>query len=257
MNAAPDHLELEQRIREMVLRTSSPAKHAARSALRHIDTAVAIRDIDPEMAAFRAITAEEEAATAVFRALQGRKYIGAHRMDPRNHVHKAALRPFLVGVGEFLFRSAEKLHLEVQLRWREKKPKDKLQIVLRPTKGPLVGREMISPLPLEFDAKVNGAPYDFSEELAKVVTLRRAKSIEKHIRELANRRNRMLYASPDGIPAVAGPIDKPLARSKDRVLGHLIVVLLIDQYPQQLFVQQALNAFRQVISKIDPRVGDR
>ena len=67
-------------IEELVEEYPSPGKHAARSAFRHIKKAWEIKDIDKEMAAFRAITAEEESATAVFHSVMRRKYKNAQNL---------------------------------------------------------------------------------------------------------------------------------------------------------------------------------
>lgn len=252
-----DQAELEQHIRKMVLHTASPGKHAARSALRHIDSAWKVHEIDPEGAVFHAITGEEEVASAIFHALRRRKYDGAGLLDPRNHIHKAAVRPFLEGVGEFLFRSAEKLNLQPHLRWHETKTTHKLQVPLLITGGPLAGKELLGQFPLQFEAKLNGRTYDFTKELAKVVTLQNAKSIEKHIRALANHRNRILYASAQGIPHIASSVTNALQRFHDLIFGQLTVFLLIDQNPNQLFVQQALNTYRALLRRLDPRLITR
>ena len=58
-----------RRVREGVGASAAPGKHAARNAIRHLEQAFAVKDIDPEGAIFHAITAEEEVATAIFHAL--------------------------------------------------------------------------------------------------------------------------------------------------------------------------------------------
>jgi len=77
-------------------------KWAALSAVRHLDRAWRLKKKDPEMAAFRAITSEEESATALFHALKRRKYVGAEKLGPRDHVQKNAVAPFLDAVGAAL-----------------------------------------------------------------------------------------------------------------------------------------------------------
>jgi hypothetical protein len=47
------------------------------------------------MAVFRSFCAEEEAATAIFHALKRLHYPSADKLDPRNHVQKVAVMPFL------------------------------------------------------------------------------------------------------------------------------------------------------------------
>ena len=61
-------------------RQGSHVMQCARSAVRHLSRAWRLRDLDLGMALFRCLTAEEEAATAVFLALKSRQYEGASRL---------------------------------------------------------------------------------------------------------------------------------------------------------------------------------
>lgn len=70
----------------------------AQNSLTGFERARALLDIDREMAGFRAITAEEEAATALFRSLQLRGYEGANRIRLKDHFTKSALGPFIRAV---------------------------------------------------------------------------------------------------------------------------------------------------------------
>ena len=71
------------------------ATHCFRSALYHLEKAESLREIDPAMAIFRAITAEEEAASGVMRCLMEMKYPGADVLNPHDHAHKHAVFPFM------------------------------------------------------------------------------------------------------------------------------------------------------------------
>ena len=62
-----------------------------RNAFKHLRKAWLLLPIDTEMSAFRAITAEEEAATALILALKMRQYPGADVLKYNNHVHKSAV----------------------------------------------------------------------------------------------------------------------------------------------------------------------
>lgn len=248
--------DVEPAIRTMVLRAASPGKHCARNALRHIDKACEIRAIDPDMAAFRSITGEEEAATAIFHALQHHSYVGADKLKPRNHLHKAAVVPFLQAAGDFLSSSAERFGFVFQLRWHEADPKAKLQLLLAPL-DPAHTRALLPTPPLHFQANMDDVPYDFSAELQKVISLHKVETIEKHIRARAARRNHLLYATSQGIPNIVAPIDKPLATSRERILACLAVFLFIDQYPsEQLLAQQGLTAFLNLLPRLDPSLLD-
>jgi hypothetical protein len=61
------------------------SKQCARSAIHHLELAWKIKDVDPEMAIFRAITSEEEAATAIFIALKDKGYLNAKKIKFKKH----------------------------------------------------------------------------------------------------------------------------------------------------------------------------
>jgi len=88
----------QQKISELILHTPAPGKHCARNAIFHIQKAWEIRHIDREMATFRSITGEEEAAAAIFHSLKRHGYRGANDLNPRNHIHKSAVFPFLQAI---------------------------------------------------------------------------------------------------------------------------------------------------------------
>lgn len=90
----------EEKVIEHILKSSAPGKHAARSALRHLERAWKLADEMPELAIFSAITAEEESATALFHVLKKHSYDGAELLNGRSHLHKIALHPFMLAVGK-------------------------------------------------------------------------------------------------------------------------------------------------------------
>lgn len=64
-------------------------------------------------------------------------------------------------------------------------------------------------------------------------------------------RNQILYASSEGIPTIADPIDGYILKRRDVIFTNLIIYLLIDPYKEkQLFVQQALSAFLKMLRLI-------
>jgi hypothetical protein len=221
--------------------------------LRHLDRAHAVRDIDPEFAVFHAITAEEEAATAVFHALRRRKYDGADKLNGRNHLHKAALLPFLRSVGHFLFSAAKEIRHNVQIEFSERDIERPVVVKLH---RPGADTEFVLPRPFEFQTRIvgNGNAPDFSAELEEVASVAKAKSIEDHIRTRANERNRVLYAAPDGMPSVKTG-ERYLAIAAERVLTILLVFLMVDQHEQQPFAQDAVRAFLTLLTRIDRRLA--
>jgi hypothetical protein len=63
--------ETEARLWRMIERAPAPGRHPARNALFNIDRATQIFSVDAEMAVFRCINAEEEAARAMLRIPKG------------------------------------------------------------------------------------------------------------------------------------------------------------------------------------------
>ncbi len=53
---------------------------------------------DPAMAIFRAITAEEEAASGLLRCLAEMDYPNAKYLNPHNHSHKHAVFPLPINL---------------------------------------------------------------------------------------------------------------------------------------------------------------
>ena len=59
------------------------SKNCFRSALHHLKKAASLSNIDPAMAIFRGITAEEEAASGLMYCLREGNYFDAKRLKPR------------------------------------------------------------------------------------------------------------------------------------------------------------------------------
>jgi hypothetical protein len=62
--------ELQLKVLEKSSKTTGYGGFASKSCVRHLNRAFELKSTMPEVAAFLAITAEEEAATAIFAALR-------------------------------------------------------------------------------------------------------------------------------------------------------------------------------------------
>src|SRR3989344_5569107 len=178
------------------------SKHCVRNAIHHLERAWNIREIDPEMAVFRAITAEEEAATAIFLVLKEQGYENAEKIKFKKHSYKQALEPFLRAVSKFAekwsnepgFPFGSKYVLSLEGKGQEKK----LSLSFNFQKG------MITCIPpLGFSIKLNDKQYFFEKELLEITSGKTREDIVKHVETIANRRNELLYAQPNGIPSVS------------------------------------------------------
>ena len=95
-------IDLEGWIRRLAATTPGEVKTRMLSALDHFKRSANLFDADREMASFRAITGEEEAATALVKAIQLRRYPHAAEFNPRDHQHKAAVIACLIAIGSEL-----------------------------------------------------------------------------------------------------------------------------------------------------------
>lgn len=235
----------EEKVVEHILKSSAPGKHAARSALRHLERAWKLVEEMPEIAMFSAITAEEESATALFHVLKRRRYKGARTLNLRSHLHKTALHPFLLAVGK-LFAEV-KDHYSPLFEFNSALSPDgaehlRLRLTVRDGSGKPWWAYTTPPL--EFNVSVNDVVHRFEPELAQLATEKNAASAFEYAQTLSNRRNLAIYAAPNGIPHVDGSAEPFLIYRKSVVFSHLLAVLLIEPYPQQqAFVQQSLTAF--------------
>lgn len=222
--------------------------HAFRSSIRHLERAFEVKDSIPEIAIFLGITCEEEAATAVFHALQKRRYKGAEKLNRKSHVHKLALHPFLLAVG----RSFEAIfdNRKPTLEFNKALQADGTErLRVRFSVFDDNGKETWAyPLPpLHFTMKLNGELHRFSDELHTIASEKNAKSTHDYIRFLANRRNQALYATPQGIP-YAEDVEQFLIYRKSVWLSFLMAYLLIEPYREsQEFVKQAVVAYLQLL----------
>jgi hypothetical protein len=235
--------EIEHKAWRLIEKSPAPGKHAARNAVFHIERAYAIEGVDPEMAVFRSITAEEEAVRAVFHALQRHRYPNARQLDWTDHKHKAAVVPFLRAVADLIPKTG---FPPPEVRWeKNKNGEDVLRVRIKIPSPDGSGFLWLYPEPpLDFNLEIDGKRHDFRPEIDALLTNAQVAKFAKFVRDRANQRNRFLYASAQGIPIVAGNIRKDLDATRGRVIAELVVFLLIDTVKtQQQFVQQALDAF--------------
>jgi hypothetical protein len=238
--------EFDQHLVDMLLTTAAPGQYAARNAVRHLDKAGEIAEIDPTMAAFRAITAEEEAATAVFHALRRHGYAGSTILHRHNHLHKNALGPFCEATIEVFKLVNDQFDLRPQLLIAEEDGTRRLKTQFRIAVRELGERLASGALPLGFSLSRNGQLHDFSDQIDNLATSRGAASIKAHLRQRANMRNELLYAGPSGLPTVR--LNNFLRTQRRAVKMLVILFLLIEPYAeQQLFVSQCLKAFLKML----------
>lgn len=252
--------ELNRSIVDAIPTMPAQPKWPALQAVRHLNRAWKIRELDPEMAIFRSITAEEEAATAVFHSLRRRGYEGANKLKPRDHIHKNAVIPFFEAITRVLAKVGQMMpSTQLCLDCNNKPP---LLIVRFEYIDPVSGEKLWAhpQPPLHFSLK--GGPADgemktedFSDGINDIVNAMNMNDIIEYLRNRANQRNQILYAGADGYPSIGGDVDKALELYQRHVFVLLRMYFLIDPYKdKQLFVQQALYAFLKMLNLIPKEV---
>jgi hypothetical protein len=231
---------LDQGVLECLDSVTGRAKQCAKSALVHLEKAQRIAALDAEMAIFRAITAEEEAATSLFFAVKQLGYANAERLRHRDHVHKNALIPFLFAVKHHIDGSTPTLRTNLVLKTND--GKKRLTIELQMPDGRW--GEPVPPLNFSIVGDVDGRRARFGREINQLAKGAGKANVQKYLKDVANLRNKLLYADEKGVPAVTGNVEDNLKRAREKVFLLLRAVCLVFPYREHaLFVQQALDAF--------------
>jgi hypothetical protein len=240
-------------LRDAVEQLPGPVKMRARNAFEGFDSARQLLSVDREISSFRAITAEEEAVTALFRSLQLRKYPAADQLNLYSHSHKAAVAPFLSAVKMALV--GENGELNIQLTIDIAKPGITINVLLKEFGIVIPGREnlslqLVEPLGLLGGTEDGASPTAFYDRhIAKVATAVNVKNIMEFIKKEANTRNTLLYASDTDVPASKATEETIEFRQKraDTCLYLAIAVLQVKTH--QTMAVQGLAAFLKMLGK--------
>lgn len=196
----------EEKILGAVEDCKGSVKHCARNAINHLEKAWVIRDIDIEMAVFRGITAEEEAASAVFHCLKNHRYSNAHKLEFKQHPYKLGLYPFLESIRISFAKFVESNNLPIErffLGHIEKSGRRALELILN---MPALGVDARPQPPLHFSVTNadTGRPITFEADFMRLIEGQNYTNALKYITDRAIQRNKLLYAHNAGIPKVEG-----------------------------------------------------
>nr|WP_314542749.1 hypothetical protein [uncultured Massilia sp.] len=226
------------------------SRQSLQSAFHHLERAVVLVEIDPAMAAFRALTAEEEAATSLMHLLKEKRYKNTDLLRPKDHVQKNAILPFLGVVGSSFASTLGTQFKDFKLIIEDEEDGQRLTIALSlPLNGEAIWAHPIPPL--NFTVTSGGKVLSYRSEIEKLVKRTGQKNIIEHLRAQANQRNLLLYAGPTGYPDKVRLPDGFFETHKRGVLVLLRAYLLIQPYKEQLtFVQDTLDAFLNMLGSL-------
>jgi hypothetical protein len=240
----------EEKVFEMIKATKSRGRHSLRNAWHHLERGWAIRKIDPAMAAFRGITAEEEAATGLIYAVRDRGYDNSDLLNPWKHSHKHSIYPFFQLLSDFFAESIQPTGLKAGVKIGSVADPNRLKIYIPMN---VDGKDVLAipEPPLNLNIKVEGKPISFKRQVEKLATLRNVKRVEKYIDDKANERNKLLYAAANGYPLLESVFDDFFFEQKKIVMIMAYAYLLIEPYDEkQPFVQQAIDSLLKMLGKV-------
>jgi hypothetical protein len=239
------------KLQEAIPKLKGRPRHCAIHAFKGLKRAWKIAEIDPEMAYFRALTAEEEAATALIFALKHRRYPGAEKLDYNYHPHKAGITPFLRAIENVFAESkfptpSYKLDSEadtpnISLRFKSENlglPPGYIAEVDQPLNGFFQENTELSP----------GISI-FGSALRKYAENKGSTSVLRVIKEEANIRNRLLYAADNGIPKVDNVDSVLLSKSRPISIMVSLTIAILQTREHQLLVPQALEAYLHIFDR--------
>jgi hypothetical protein len=239
----------------IALLSASPpthARHCLRSALYHLERAEAICEIDPAMAVFRSITAEEEAASGVMRCLQELSYPNAEALNPHDHVHKHAVFPFMQILELFIGQTLSSHFKRITLHIQQTGEARRLTLAMNLTVAGVA--QLAYPIPPLNFSLLNpdtGESPDYTHQINQLVAAKGKATIKTFLKAEANVRNQVLYADPTGYPTIPSLDPGFLEERRKRVLAMMNIYLLVSPYSEhQPFVSQAIASFVNLVKQL-------
>jgi len=261
----PDQLAFEKTKTDLVVLKLLPFLHSqiywrAINSLRHLNRAWKIKEVDVEMSWFRAITAEEEAAAALILSFKRLRYPGADKLDHDSHLHKNSIYPMIYILRNLIAPALAHLpdiYFDIDTSTKKYQPYIYFQIYneeLR--KNVNVRPDMpLNVILQESKDKALYQPIDLVRMMNENFNQTKKDELIEILRQRANTRNRILYASDSGIPVAEGNIDQMLVLYKQEVFSILLTLTLVDLYskPQNLATQCLVNLLT-VLKKTPPSI---
>lgn len=227
------------------------SRHCFRSALNHLACAEKLLTIDPEMCAFRGITAEEEAASGLMHCLKECGYENAEKLRPRDHGQKSSATPFLSVLGTFFHQTFAANGLQVRFHIKDQEGERRLTIGIPMVVGGVETYAYPVP-PLNFSVTSDAQRVSYKQQIAGLIEKTGARDILSYVKTQANQRNTVLYAGPDGYPKLLGLKPDFLSLRQVRVLAMMRAYLFFYPYREhQPFVQDALDAFLAMLGALE------
>ncbi|MEZ0232839.1 MAG: hypothetical protein ACAH12_08365 [Methylophilaceae bacterium] len=227
---------------------NSKAKHCFRSALHHLNAAQKIAEADLSMAVFRAITAEEEAATGLMLELKNKKYNNSEHLEVQNHIHKGAVIELMSIIIQFLEDNFPGSNYDLSIYKVDEQLMLKLQAEMNINKERIT---FIPEPPFSLSFRVDGKKFSMKQQIQTLLDKRGSQTIKAHLKQKANFRNLLLYASDKGYPKKPVIEENFFPVQLKKVLSMLRVFLMVTPYDElQPAVQDSIDLFYLIVKDI-------
>ena len=215
-------------LRKLAPNLPSNIRYRLLKCLDHFDRAECLFEVDREMASFRAITGEEEAATCVILAIKARRYEHSERFRPWNHLDKAAVVSALIAIAP----TVVPLLSEFQLVFDFSKCRIDLKIPL--SNFNIDGGENVAVQPVEPLDQTFSRPYipeneAFDAAFERLTGEEGPQSLLTLIRKAAQSRNTILYASDTALPESKATKESLYSR-RIKAQTLLVIAVMIIQH---------------------------
>lgn len=227
-------------------------KHASRNAVAHITQAVYLLKHDPLMAMFRAICAEEEAATALICSVKQQGYPKSEYLKEMDHSHKHCVIVLIQVVREWYLQSSQLDGFPFRnpkFRFADVQGRDGIELGFELVIDP--PSYVVPQPPLGLKEAGGDLSEKLAAELGKLFQGKKFETIWRRIRDSGSFRNKLLYAGPTGRPGI--PLKAPLfVEQKIHAVGAILMVLgLIDPWREPNYYKSDLvSAVIQVMVRL-------
>lgn len=224
------------------------AREAMRSAIAHLRRAEPLFANDVEMAVFRCITAVEEAASSLMMLMKDKGYPRSEELKRTDHLFKNAMLPFLRILHQRTMRAKEqKFDIDLIVHGHLQQPLG-IEVIAHHENGSS-SAVRINP-PLNFLLSDDGLGIDKSLDIDAFIKREGSASVKEYLKQEANFRNKLLYASPAGIPRVQIEQNKYFPAKQQAVRTMLCAYLLIEPFAPQPTAIYALSAYLDLIALV-------
>lgn len=255
---------LFQKFVPMIEDCRGKVRAAALSAIKHMELAERLETIDPNMAAFRAICAEEEAATSLICSLKALGYPESKFLRAHSHPHKQGVIFFITAIKN-RYEEARKQSSGVlgnAVFVPTKMPGKNALMIKLPFQASGIAGWPCPPLncyALPRDQpEQNGWINVINEEFSALVGEQGIGNVKEIIHHRANLRNTLLYANNESLPEPSFDVPTFIKNQAGIVHAILIVLGLVDpwrppKYALSPIVSGALIVFEGMMRRVDSK----